>query len=158
MKGGQMGTHCSDVFDLFTMLQSDYRMDTLYQAQGTAGLNIYLEPWLLFSINEFDSMCIQDLSYDTSTQEFTADLTNESKVMLAQIMIKFWLQKQIQDVLQMNNNIQDHDFKTYSQAQNLQAKQQAYRDKREEIAQLLNDYAYKHNNWANWELQIYRST
>jgi hypothetical protein len=55
MKGGQMGTHCSDVFDLFTMLQSDYRMDTLYEAQGTAGLNIYLEPWLLFSINEFDS-------------------------------------------------------------------------------------------------------
>jgi len=153
-----MGTHCSDIFDLFTTLQMDYRLDALYQSQGTAGFNIYLEPWLLFSINEFDSVCVQDLTYDTATQEFSVDLTTESKVILAQIMVRYWLQKNVQDILQMNNSIQDHDFKTFSQAQNLQAKQQAYRDKREEISQLINDYAYKHNSWTNWESQIYRST
>jgi len=152
-----MATHCSDIFDLFLSLNDDYKLTALYQSQGTAGLNTYLEPWLLMSINEFDSICTQDLTYNTSTQEFSVDLTNENKLMLCQIMIKYWLQRKIQNLLQMDIHIQDHDYKTHSENQNLQAKQQAYRDKREEVSQLLIDYAYKHNAWTNWESQIYRS-
>jgi len=152
-----MGTHASDVFDLFMILQTDYKLLALYQNSGTAGLNNYLEAWLLLSINEFDSICTQSLVYDTETQTFSETLTNENKMMLCQIMVKYWLLKNVQDILQMNLNIQDHDFKTFSQSENLSAKQKMYAAKREEVSQLLNDYAYKHNNWVNWESQIYRS-
>ena len=62
--------------------------------------------------------------------------------------------KTVQDILQIQNNIQDHDFKTYSQAQNLKEKRDYLNNKKEEVSQLLIDYAYKHNpQWANWNLQ-----
>jgi hypothetical protein len=68
-------------------------------------------------------------------------------------MSKYWLAKTVQDILQMNNSLQDRDFKTFSQAQNLQAKQKLYNLKREEISQRLSEYGYKNNVWQDWRNQ-----
>lgn len=150
-----MATNISEINDLFLMLTSDYRLNTIYQTSGSAALNTYLEAWLLYSINDFESICNQDLVYDKSTQDFSVNLTQENINMLAQIMVKYWMQKNVQDILQIENSIQDHDFKTYSQAQNLKAKQDYYNIKREEVSQLLIDYGYKYNQWSNWDSQMF---
>lgn len=150
-----MGTSSTAINDLFTMLVNDYRLDALYQTSGSAVFTTYLEGWLLFSIAEFSAYCTQNLSYDTSTQMFAEDLTQEHQIILARIMTKYWLQKLVQDVLQMNNNIQDHDFKTYSQAQNLREKREFLAQKEEEIALMLEEYGYRNNDWNNWNLQIF---
>jgi len=148
-----MATNSSEIFDLFMLLQSDYRLNTIYISSGSSAFNDYLQPWLLMSIDSFDDICNQSLDYNLTTQNFTQTLTQKNKNILAQTMIKFWLQKEVQDVLQMNNLIQDKDFKTFSAAQNLSAKQEAYNAKREEISQLLVDYGYANNDWTNWKLQ-----
>jgi hypothetical protein len=150
-----MGTNSSAINDLFTMLVNDYRLDALYQTSGSAAFTTYLEGWLLFSINDFQPYCTQDLTYDVVTQTFTEDLTITHQLMLARIMTKYWLQKLVQNVLQMNNNIQDHDFKTYSQAQNLKEKRELLAQKEEEISLMLEEYGYRNNNWDNWNLQIF---
>ena len=150
-----MGTSASEVIDLFSVLQSDYRLVNIYETSGSVAFTTYQEPWLLLSINEFSPICDQVLSYSTDTQEFTVTLTMENKLILAQLMVKYWLNKLIQDILQMNNNITDHDFKMFSQAQNLTAKKEYYSAKVEELNVLLTRYGYAHNDWTSWNDQLF---
>jgi hypothetical protein len=152
-----MGTLSSEVFDLFLMNIEDYRLDIIFSSSGSLVLDQYLEPFLLNSINEFNGICTQSLTYVTSGSAsegyFAETLTLEHQLILSNIMVKYWLAKYINSVLQMGNQIQDRDFKTYSQAQNLKAKQDYYNSKREEISQLINDYSYKYNNFDDWRNQ-----
>jgi hypothetical protein len=145
----------SEVNDLFLTLIEDYRINLLYQTSGSSVLNTYLEGWLLYSINDFENICTQSLAYDTNTQQFAEILTRENILILAQIMSKYWLTKLVQDVLQMQNSIQDHDYKTFSQAQNLKEKRDYLNNKKEEISQILQDYAYKYNGWSEWNIQVF---
>jgi hypothetical protein len=153
------GTQLSDVIDLFTSIQLDYRLISLYQSSGSANFITYVEPWALFALDEFSPICTQDLTYSTTTQTFTQTLTQENKNIIAQIMVKYWLMKIVQETLQMGIVLQDHDFKTYAQSQNLKAKQDYLLVKKEEISQLLQDYAYRHNSqWHNWYVGTFDPT
>jgi hypothetical protein len=148
-------TESNEVYDLFLALINDHRLISLYQTSGSAVFYIYLEPWLLMAINEFSEVANQSLGYDLDTQVFTEELTAQNKIILAQIMTKYWLQKEVQDVLQMRLTLQDRDFKHYSEAQNLKEKKDLYSLKCEEIDLILNRYAYKNNDWETWNLQSF---
>lgn len=150
-----MTTEFAEVNDLFLTLIEDYRINLIYQTSGSATLNTYLEGWLIYSVGEFVDLCNQDLSYNLSAQQFNETLTSENINILAQIMTKYWFTKLTQDILQVNVNIVDHDFKTFSQAQNLKEKRDYLNNKKEEISQLLQNYAYKYNQWDNWNTQIF---
>jgi hypothetical protein len=150
------GTLSSEVNDLFLSRINDYRLNALYQSSGSVAFGTYLEPWLLDATVEFE-ICNQDLTYipSTSTDEgyFNQTLNLKNKIILSRIMVKYWLKKEVQDILQMNNLVQDHDFKTFSQAQNLDSKKSYLVVVQEEISQLLVDYDYKNNDWASWKNQ-----
>jgi len=154
-----MGTMASEIFDLFMTSISDFKLDTIYSDSGAEGLNNALEPWLLFSIADFDETCTQSLSYTTiensgwNDGEFDVCLTNKNKVILALIMLRYWLARQVQDVLQMNNYLQDHDFKRYSEANNLRAKTEYLRQTIERLDARLVEYGYDNNSWSNWQNQ-----
>jgi hypothetical protein len=151
-----LSTTLSDISDLFMTKISDYRLNTIYQTSGSEALNRYVEPWLMESIIEFN-VCVPPLAYTPTSGSiegyFSDDLSFENKFMLSELMTLHWFQKVIQDILQINNNISDHDFKTFSQAQNLTAKQNYYNMKREQISQRLIEYEYARNDWANWKNQ-----
>ena len=155
-----MGTLSSTIFDYFLTSVDDYQLTAIYQTSGSLVLDQYMEPWLLNSIIEFD-VCDQDLSYTVSSGSsegyFDATLTNKNQFMLVQIMTKYWLQKNIQDVLQMNNILQDRDFRVFSQANSLKAKQDYYNMRCEEISSRLTNYGYAENDWENWRNQIFYS-
>ena len=154
-----MGTKASDIFDLFMASVSDFKLDTIFDDAGEAGLNYTLEPWLLFSIADFDEICTQSLDYTkivdmgTGDGEFSVDLTNKNQVILSLIMLRYWMERQIQDVLQMNNFIQDHDFKRYSEANNLRAKSDYLKQMIERLDTRLVEYGYDNNEWTNWKIQ-----
>ena len=155
-----MTTAASDIFDLFMSEISDYKLDTIYATSGSAGLNTNLEPWLLMSITDFESICDQSLIYTTVSGtgsgdgSFSVDLTYKNKIMLALMMIKYWLKRQIQDVLEMKIFISDHDFKkNYSPANNLNAKRQYLGDVMEQIDIRLGKYELETNNWESWKIQ-----
>jgi hypothetical protein len=149
-----MTTSLVTISDRFMMLQSDFRLTQIYTS-GSTTFNTYVEAWLIFAADEFSEFCDQDLEYSTTTQLFTSTLTQENINILAQFMVKYWLQKEIQDVLQMNNFITDHDYKQHSNAQNLKAKQDYYIMKNEELSQILTSYSYRHNDWDNWQNQLF---
>lgn len=151
-----MGTQATEVFDLFMTLVNDYRLNALYQTSGSDALNTYLEGWLLYANSEFEQVpCNQSLNYDTTTLSYTETLTQENIIILAQVLVKYWLAKEVQSILAMNLAVTDHDFKTYSQSQNITAKQQLYNNKREELDRIFTQYSYKKNSWTNWNTQLF---
>ena len=149
-----MTTSLIDINDLFLTLIDDYRLNKLYE-QSVSNFNTHLEGWLLFAIEDFSGICTQELVYDESTQEFSVILTRKHKLILAQIMVKYWLHKEVFNILQMDNFIQDRDYKAHSAAQNLREKQAALAGKEEEISQLLLDYEMSNYDWANWKNQLF---
>lgn len=156
-----MGTGISEIADLFMSRVNDYRLTTIFSTYNVEVFNAYVEPWLLDSIVDFD-VCDQDLNYTPTSGSvegnFDSTLNLKNKIVLSRVMTLYWLEKEVNDVLQMNNLLQDHDFKTFAQSQNLKAKQDYLNLKREEISQLLVDYGYKGNNWKQWQNQNFGSS
>jgi len=155
-----MGTSLTDIVDLFLSNIDDYKLTSIYTTSGSNALNTFCEPWLLNSIVDF-RCCDQSLTYTPITGSadgsFSLDLSQENKILLSQIMVLYWLERNLQDIRQMNNFIQDHDFKSWSPANTIKSKQDYINVKKEEISQRLNDYAYAKNSWSSWRSQIFWS-
>jgi hypothetical protein len=148
-----MSTSLSEVYDFFMMTVTDYRLTDLFNT-SVPDFENYLQAWLDYAIVDF-FVCDQDLNYDASTNEFPVDLSRENKVILATLMMRYWLQKAVNDVTQFNLHVTDRDFKVASEAQNLREKTNHLNIVKEQCSQLLQDYAYRRNNWANWYNQEY---
>ena len=143
-----MGTSLSDIYDLFMQTCVDYRLLDLFNTSEPDFEN-YLQSWLEFAIVDF-SICDQDLNYGEYTKEFPVVLSRDNKIILATLMMKYWLQKNVQDITQINLHITDRDFKVASEAQNLKEKSTHLNMVKEQCSQLLNDYGYKRVNWTDW--------
>ena len=140
------GTPFAEVFDVFMTLQNDYKLIGLYNS-SESDFETYLEGWLIQAIEDFD-ICGQSLGHTGGS--FSETLTQKNINILAYLMKKRWLEKEVDNVLQINLHLQDKDFKTYSEAQNMGAKQERLKQVKEELSQLLLDYEYKNNNWDDW--------
>ena len=151
-----MGTTSSEIVDLFLSHVDDYRYGIIEQSSGSTVLTIYLEPFLFDAIDTFSDLANQDLTYVESGSSlvegyFVQDLNRQNKDILSQLMVKSWLAKNIQNLLQMQNHIDDRDMKTFSPAANLKAKQDFFNSKCEELDRMLTQYSYKNNiNWQDW--------
>ena len=149
-----MGTPFTDIYDLVLEQIDDYRLVALYNQDvlnDTTNLDTYLHGFMLLAIPEF-SECSQDLSLrdDVTTFSFTETLTDINKKILSKLMVKEWLSKEVKNILDMKAKIQDVDYKTYSEAQNITARQTMLTMFKEECSQLLIDYGYKNNLWSQW--------
>lgn len=143
-----MATSLSEVYDLFMLTVTDYRLNHLFDS-SEEDFETYLQAWLEFAIADFH-MCDQDLNFDNTTKTFSDTLTRENKVILATLMNKYWAQKLVNDVTQLNLHITDRDFKVASEAMNLREKAIYLNNIKETCSQMLVDYAYRHNDWAGW--------
>jgi hypothetical protein len=144
------GTSLSAVYDRFMMLCQDYRLVELFETSQN-DFETYLESWLEDAIFDFD-VCNQSLVYDSTLKEFTATLTTDNLIILANLMIKYWMTKNVNDITQMNLHVVDRDFKLFSEAQNLKEKQVVLDKHKESCSQMLIDYSYKTSNmdWSKW--------
>ena len=141
-----MSTPFTNVFDMFLTLIDDYRLITLFQV-SPENFTTYLTGWLIPSIDDFKSVCDQDLSYNLTTKYFTNTLTSENISVLTKIMKKYWMNRLVDDVSQIQAKIQT-DFSTYSEAQNYKTKQDRYIEMKEEVSIILNQYSYdKDSTW-----------
>ncbi len=143
-----MGTSISEIFDLFMMQITDYRLNDLFNT-SEEDFETYVESFLIYSITDF-GVCDQSLEYDDTTKEFPDTLSRDNKVILVTLMMKYWMQKNVNDITQMNLHITDRDFKMASEAQNLREKVVALNVIKEQCSQLLQDYAYKRVSWTDW--------
>lgn len=141
------GTTFNEIYDNFMMTITDYRLITLYSASVT-DFQTYLSAWLIQSIPEFTN-CDQSLAY--SSFEFTETLTQKNIDVLILLMKKKWFEKELENILQMTNVVQDRDFKMHSQANNLKEKRERLITLQEEVSQKLVDYEFAYStDWAAW--------
>lgn len=145
-----MATPYSDVYDLFMLKITDYRLIELYQS-SVVDFENFLQGWLKLSIADFLDDCDQDLTDRNDTANtFNFDMTDKNQVILAVFMVFHWLEKEVNDVLQMNLSVTDRDFKHYAESKNLDSKT-SYRDRLlEEKSQILVSYGYKNIDWDAW--------
>jgi len=148
-----MGTSLSEVYDVFMMTVTDYRLTDLFNL-SQPDFEDYLQGWLDYAIVDFP-ICDQDLNYNDTTKEFTDVLSRDNKIILATLMMKYWLQKAVNDVTQFNLHITDRDFKVASEAQNLREKTNHLNMVKEQCSQLLQDYGYRKNDWTDWYNQSF---
>lgn len=143
------GTSFSSIFDLFMVQIKDWRLQSLFES-STLDFEIYLSGFLVLAIPIFNE-CNQDLSYDIDTRIFTENLNNDNQTTLSRLMVEKWLEKEVQDVNQMNLHLQDRDFKVYSESQNLKEKSLHLDKVKEYNSQFITNYSYnKNTDWANW--------
>lgn len=143
-----MATTLAEIYDIFMMQVTDYRLTALFNTSETDFEN-FLQAWLDHAIVDF-SICDQDLDFDDDTKLFPVVLTRKNKIVLATLMKKWWMEKNVNDVTQMNLHITDRDFKVASEAQNLREKMAALNSTRETCSQMLVDYGYSNVAWADW--------
>jgi len=144
-----MATPFSTVFDSFMGRIKDWKLDALY-ASSVTDFETYLTTFLTDSCMRFEDVSLESLEKDDTAKTFSEDLSGKVIWVLSQIMVEYWLEKEVQDVRQMNLKITDRDFKTYSEAQNLREKDNRWNEARERSSQIINDYAYKNNDWVAW--------
>ena len=144
-----MGTPFSDIFDQFMTLQTDYRLITLFQ-NSQSDFETYLLGFLISAVEDFSYVCDQSLVYSVVTNQFSLDLSQKNINILAKFMKKYWLEKSINDITQMNLRISDKDFKSFSEAQNMKEKRDSYILELEKLSQTLIEYSYRSS--ANWDI------
>lgn len=137
-------TSINEVIDLFLMLVNDYKLKQIFDA---GNLEEYVEVWLRMAIVDFNRVRTLPLSYSPISKTFSEVLTDEEISILSQLMVKYWLTKEVNDVLAMENVLQDHDFTRHSEAQNLDAKRNLLNRQTEDCKQLLIQYGYDHFVW-----------
>lgn len=145
------GTTFEEVFDYFMTTLNDYRLLALFNSSPT-DFKVYLSAWLIESTADF-TVCDQSLAY--SNYEFTETLTQRNINMLVLYMKIRWEEKEVENLLQMNNFVQDRDFHTFSQANNMNAKKDRLITLKEELSQKLVEYGLAENKWANWYAGVF---
>lgn len=148
-------TSLNEVYDLFMQQITDYRLIDLFDTSELDFEN-YLQGFLEFAIVDFNN-CNQSLDFDDATKEFPVILTRVNKVILATLMMKFWMQKNVNDITQMNLHVTDRDFKVASEALNIREKVAQLNAVKEQCSQLLIDYGYAKTDWASWYSQSFSS-
>ena len=142
-----MGTQFAEIYDNFMTTIDDYRLVTLFNT-SEADFQTYLSAWLIQSIPEFTN-CNQSLAYANS--EFSQTLSQLNINILVLLMKKRWFEKELENILQMSNMVQDRDFHTFSQAQNMKEKRERLITLQEEVSQKLVDYGLNNSvDWSAW--------
>ncbi len=142
-----MSTPYGDVFNLFLTSIQDYRINKLY-SQSVEQMENYLMPFLIKAITNFRK-CKTDLEdRDDTNKVFNQTLSTDEKVILSNLMIVEWLTKEVNDILQMRLYLQDTDFKTYSQANNLREKRELLTTMKEMVDKQIVQYSYNNFDWS----------
>lgn len=145
-----MSTPYSDIFNLFLASIQDYRINKLYN-QSVEQMENYLMPFLIKAITNFRK-CKTDLEdRDDTNKVFNQTLSTDEKVILSNLMIVEWLTKEVNDILSLRNFLQDTDFKTYSQANNLKEKRELLTTMKEMVDKQIVQYSYNNFDWSKLE-------
>jgi hypothetical protein len=147
-----MATSLNEIYDLFMQTVTDYRLIDLFNTSQD-DFETYLQAWLEYAVIEFTPYCDQSIDFNESTKLFPVDLSRENKGILAILMMKYWLQKSVNDVTQFNLHVTDRDFRLASEAQNLREKVNYLNVVKEDCAQKLTEYGYRKANWDSWLAQ-----
>ena len=143
-------TTFNDILDrTYTTLINDYRMDKLY-LNDKETFYTFLGGFLVNSIDMF-SGCLGDLGYHSEEIEinedetetiyvFDRELTSKEIRILCLGVAKELYKRDLDDASQYRLHLSTKDFKSFSEAQNLQRRTEILIQKNEEFDRAISDY------------------
>lgn len=144
-----MFTSFDEIHNLALVVIRDYKIDKLYNI-SVDNFKSFMDGFLLRSIPMFTN-CQKDLNnYNLSLRQFNFTLNLTEQVILSNCEVVTWMDSKILDVTQIQNQLNDTDFRMYSQSQNLKAKMDAREILFERLSQSLVDYGLKNIPWDSW--------
>lgn len=145
-----MNTKYSDIFELVLALISSYKIDDLYIKDGEDGITTFFIPYLKIASGELENRGSEiDLSdRDDSLREFNSKLTDGKQLIVAKYVMIGYLSKETYDIMQMQLHLQDGDFKTYAEKNNLDGKLSALYMLKEEVGYDVKRAGYNGYTWV----------
>lgn len=143
-----MNTTYSDVYELVLALLSSYKIDDIYIKDGEDGIETFFMPYLRIASGELENKSGIDLSdRDDELRQFTSKLSDGRQLIIAKYIMIGYLSKETHDIMQMQLHLQDGDFKTYAEKNNLDGKLNALYMLKEEVGYDVKRSGYNGFNW-----------
>lgn len=143
-----MSTPFSNIIDKALIVIRDYSLDALYENDEDTFESI-MQSYMIKGVPRFIE-CLQDLSYDLTTQTFSSDLTDIETDILADYTVISWYEANLNDVLEYKEALQDREFKRLATGQNLKPRQEYLTMLYTRVKQNTTNYL-----WANWDSLSY---
>jgi hypothetical protein len=137
------------VFELVLALMKSYEIDTIYSSSGGSGITTFFIPYLKIASGELENnnSTINLSERDDTLQQFTTTYTDGEQLIIAKYVMIGYLSKETFDILQMKLHLQDGDFKTYAEKNNLDGKMNALYSLKEEVNYDLKKKGYNSFVW-----------
>lgn len=143
-----MNTTYSDVYELVLALLSSYKIDDIYIKDGVDGMETFFMPYLRIASGELENKSGIDLSdRDDELRQFTSKLSDGRQLIIAKYIMIGYLSKETHDIMQMQLHLQDGDFKTYAEKNNLDGKLNALYMLKEEVGYDVKRSGYNGFSW-----------
>ena len=140
-------TSYEDIIELTLSLLKAYEIDGIYDNFGEDQLIQFFLPYFKYASAELEILNSGiNTSRDDNIQSFDNALTDGEQLLFAKYILIGYLEKDKNDILQMRLHIQEGDFKTYAESNNLTAKQNALEQLKEEVAWGVKKVEYKKVN------------
>lgn len=143
-----MNTTYSDVYELVLALLSSYKIDDIYIKDGEDGIETFFMPYLRIASGELENKSGIVLSdRDDELRQFNSKLSDGRQLIIAKYIMIGYLSKETHDIMQMQLHLQDGDFKTYAEKNNLDGKLNALYMLKEEVGYDVKRSGYNGFNW-----------
>lgn len=143
-----MNTTYSDVYELVLALLSSYKIDDIYIKDGEDGIETFFMPYLRIASGELENKSGIDLSdRDDEMRQFNSKLSDGRQLIIAKYIMIGYLSRETHDIMQMQLHLQDGDFKTYAEKNNLDGKLNALYMLKEEVGYDVKRSGYNGFNW-----------
>jgi len=144
-----MNTKYSDIFELVLALLDSYKIDTIYYDHGETGLNSFFLPYVKIASGELENNNSTIVLADRNDTlfEFNKTFTDGQQLIISKYVMIGYLSKETYDILQMKLHLQDGDFKTYAEKNNLDGKLNALYTLKEEVGYDLKKTGYNNFSW-----------
>jgi hypothetical protein len=135
-----MPTPFQNIFARFQGKVQDFFLDDLF-ISDIDSYELYLTSLLKSALTKFDN-CKHNLSNrDDILMEFAPTLTEKEEEILSVLMLVEWLEKEVNNLLEMRLALSSSDFKRYAEANNMNAKRDLRDRTIERSEKLMTDYA-----------------
>lgn len=143
-----MVTTYSDIYELVLSLIRSYKIDDIYVNGGEDGIETFFMPYLKIASGELENNAGIDISdRDDFLRQFNNNLSDGKQLIIAKYIIIGYLSKETHDIMQMQLHLQDGDFKTYAEKNNLDGKLNALYMLKEEVGYDIKRSGYNSFNW-----------
>lgn len=141
-------TPYSDIYELVLALLSSYKIDDIFIRESENGINTFFKPYLKIASGELENKAGIDLSdRDDDLQEFHTQLSDGKQLVIAKYIMIGYLSKETHDIMQMQLHLQDGDFKTYAEKNNLDGKLNALYMLKEDVGYDVKRSGYNEFEW-----------